>query len=394
MAEIITDTQKPVSLPEYFKKGYALVVDDMPRMRKTIKGMLRQLGIAKVRDADDGDTAISVLTGAEEKCKFVLLDWNMPRMHGIEVAREIRADENLQDTPILMITAETFWAQVVQAGEIGVNGYIIKPFKAATLGDKILNILETRANPPEHVKLIKAGEELVKQEKYPEAMDQFQQSLKVKETARVLVNIGEVHEKLGNNEQAEKLYAEAGVLNENFLKAHLARAELLLKIGKEDEAIGAFAKASEISPNNAERQTRMGKMYLAKGDEKNAKKTFRAAIKLDPGKNNEIAEEYLSADIPEMAEVFFRNSLVNEAGSIHTYNRLGIALRHQGKWKEAVEEYKKAMEIDPEDAVLFFNIAKAFLDGDKKEKAQQNFKKALEMDPELEEAKTEMEKLA
>jgi len=117
-----------------------LVVDDFSTMRRIIRNLLRDLGFNNAEEADDGATALPMLkTG---KFDFLITDWNMPIMEGIDLVRAIRADADLRELPILMVTAEARREQIVAAAEAGVNGYIVKPFTAQTLEQKIAKIFE------------------------------------------------------------------------------------------------------------------------------------------------------------------------------------------------------------------------------------------------------------
>ena len=117
-----------------------LVVDDFSTMRRIIKNLLRDLGFSNADEADDGNTALPMLqTG---KYDFLVTDWNMPGMTGIDLLRAVRADENLKSMPILMVTAEAKRDQIVAAAQAGVNGYVVKPFTAAVLKEKIDKIFE------------------------------------------------------------------------------------------------------------------------------------------------------------------------------------------------------------------------------------------------------------
>ncbi|GAA3948223.1 chemotaxis response regulator CheY [Allohahella marinimesophila] len=117
-----------------------LVVDDFSTMRRIIKNLLRDLGFTNTEEADDGQTALPMLkTG---KFDFLVTDWNMPGMTGIELLGHVRADENLKSLPVLMVTAEAKRDQIVAAAQAGVNGYVVKPFTAAVLKEKIEKIFE------------------------------------------------------------------------------------------------------------------------------------------------------------------------------------------------------------------------------------------------------------
>ena len=117
-----------------------LVVDDFSTMRRIITNVLRQLGFDNIIEAEDGSKALQVLES--ESVDFVITDWNMPQMSGLDLLKAIRASENqtLKDLPVLMVTAEALQDNIIAAAKAGVNNYIIKPFDAQTLADKINKI--------------------------------------------------------------------------------------------------------------------------------------------------------------------------------------------------------------------------------------------------------------
>lgn len=117
-----------------------LIVDDFSTMRRIIKNLLRDLGFVNTVEADDGQTALPKLQAGG--IDFLVTDWNMPGMSGLELLKAVRADANLAGLPVLMVTAEAKREQIVEAAQSGVNGYVIKPFTAATLQEKIDKIFE------------------------------------------------------------------------------------------------------------------------------------------------------------------------------------------------------------------------------------------------------------
>lgn len=117
-----------------------LIVDDFSTMRRIIKNLLRDLGFNNTAEADDGATALPMLQAGN--FDFLVTDWNMPNMTGLELLEAVRADAKLQSLPVLMVTAEAKREQIVMAAQAGVNGYIVKPFTAATLKEKIEKIFE------------------------------------------------------------------------------------------------------------------------------------------------------------------------------------------------------------------------------------------------------------
>ena len=117
-----------------------LIVDDFSTMRRIIKNLLRDLGYTNTAEADDGNTALPMLKSGD--FDFLVTDWNMPGMQGIDLLKAVRADAKLVSLPVLMVTAEAKREQIVEAAQAGVNGYIVKPFTAATLKEKIDKIFE------------------------------------------------------------------------------------------------------------------------------------------------------------------------------------------------------------------------------------------------------------
>ena len=122
------------------KRMKILVVDDFSTMRRIIKNLLKDLGFSNIQEADDGSTALPMLQQGD--FDFVVTDWNMPGMQGIDLLRAIRADDKLKHLPVLMVTAEAKKEQIVAAAQAGVNGYVVKPFTAATLKEKLDKIIE------------------------------------------------------------------------------------------------------------------------------------------------------------------------------------------------------------------------------------------------------------
>ena len=120
-----------------------LVVDDFSAMRKIIRNLLRDLGFTNTHEAADGSSALPMLQGGG--FDFLITDWNMPGMQGIDLLKAVRADAALNALPVLMVTAESKRDQIVEAAAAGVNGYVVKPFTAGTLEQKIRMIFERAA---------------------------------------------------------------------------------------------------------------------------------------------------------------------------------------------------------------------------------------------------------
>lgn len=117
-----------------------LVVDDFPTMRRIVRSLLKELGFTNVEEAEDGKDALGKIRAGS--FEFIISDWNMPNLDGLEMLKQIRADDALKALPVLMITAEAKKENIIAAAKAGASGYIVKPFTAATLEEKLNKILE------------------------------------------------------------------------------------------------------------------------------------------------------------------------------------------------------------------------------------------------------------
>jgi two-component system chemotaxis response regulator CheY len=117
-----------------------LIVDDFSTMRRIVRNLLKELGFTNADEAEDGVVALQKLKSGS--FQFVVSDWNMPNMTGIELLRAIRADNDLKHLPVLMVTAEAKKENIIEAAQAGASGYVVKPFTAATLEEKLNKVFE------------------------------------------------------------------------------------------------------------------------------------------------------------------------------------------------------------------------------------------------------------
>ena len=115
-----------------------LVVDDFATMRRIVKNILTQLGFKNIIEADDGTTALNILK--TEKVGLIVSDWNMPKMTGLDLLKAVRADDSMATTPFIMVTAEAQQDNIILAVKAKVTQYVVKPFTADTLAEKLAKI--------------------------------------------------------------------------------------------------------------------------------------------------------------------------------------------------------------------------------------------------------------
>ncbi|VAX16233.1 Chemotaxis regulator - transmits chemoreceptor signals to flagelllar motor components CheY [hydrothermal vent metagenome] len=363
------------------KKIKVLIVDEMINMRHSLKVMLRHIGFKRIVEADDGVKAWEIVKVGD--IDFIISGWVMPKMDGLELLRYLREDPRFRDIPFLMMTGEVSESRITQAAETEVDGYIIKPFEENTLESKVLRILEHKESPSMFEKNMNEGTKFMDVSDYPAAIEMFAKALELKpESARARLAIGEAFESSGDYEEAEKWFKEAISVNPQYIRGYERLGNLFVETDREKEAVESFELAGGISPNNARRQATLGKLHIKQGNTEKAEKAFSLAIQND--RDNaalrvEIGEAYLGSGQAVKAAEAFKGSLAIIEDS-NVYNRLGIALRRQGKVREAIAEYLKAIDVAPEDEVLYFNLGRAYFENEDYSNSIVALRKALELD--------------
>lgn len=374
---------------EYFKERTIIIVDDRQVLRRTIKSMLRIMGINSMRimEAGNGLEVIRILKRTEGEF-FLLLDIYMPQMSGFEVMEVMAKDPRLKDTPVLIITADNHEDKIGQALENGSKGYIIKPFTEGTLREKLLNIIA----PPSFLVKFQQVENFQREERYEEALDMIDEILKVKsESPGAYLLRGEIYEQMELPEEALAAYNRAHSLAPIFLRVIKKLGDYYLNHEQPAEALYFLELADKLNPHHTGRKMEIGQAYLKVRIPEQAETSFDKAYKLDNELDEEIAEICLN-DHPPLAEKFFHKVLLRKK-DVTTINQLGMALRAQGKWQEAVDQYKSALLIEPDNFGVYFNMGRAYSEGQMITKAVECFNRVLEIEPGLKEAEDELKKL-
>ena len=196
---------------------HVLIVDDKSNMRRTIKNILRKAGFTRILEAEDGDTALERIRFS--RVDLVLLDWNMPRLPGIEVLRELRGDERYNDLMVLMITGEERESTVAEAIEDAVDHYMTKPFTPELMLDKIRALWESRINPPKIDLCLRRGWACLEREEYEEALAEFKLALfENPNSPRTYHALGRAYEALKDLKKARAHYHHAAEMAPKFFE--------------------------------------------------------------------------------------------------------------------------------------------------------------------------------
>lgn len=362
-----------------------LAVDDHPSMRSILRKMLYQMRYFEaIEEAIDGEEAWEKMQ--VQSFHLVITDVNMPRLDGGRLLRRCRSRIDLRDVPFLIISGESIQDVVALTAEWGAYDYVVKPFSYTELKKRV-DAIFAKYQDPEEV-LFREIEKLKEQGYWAETLEKIGiLEGKLPDLKPKWLNLkGECLLHLNQPEQAELCFQRAIGKSDIFLPAYKNYAALKLKLGDKKEAINLLEVADRLSPLEVDRKIGLGRLLFQAGREDDGKACLEKAAKITPQDEKEtyllkIAEAYMEAECFNEAEELFVKVLKDNPNQVETYNRLGIALRRQGKLADAERFYSMALKSHPHNAAIHYNLGVLQLNRQEKEKARKSFKEALRLDP-------------
>lgn len=378
------------------QRGVFLVLSHDPHFNKNLRStLLRHLHIK--------DDCVHNVTTQEQLYKELRLLVGQGRKVVFFVEREINGKychdlvqflkNQYPDVLIIILTGEVAREILIYMHEIGANNVITKPISADMLIEKVAFTVKPRGQIGE---LIDLGKKLNENDKYAEAEAVARKILELKPgSPAALLVLGDSFKGREMMDQALASYTEASKNGKLFLDPIKKIAELHKVTGNVREETKYLERLDRLSPLNVDRKISIGDNYMNLGEREKAVEIFDDAIKLatreamaQVGRVTRTIAEHCISNAPEISEKYLRQSIEAKKGmldksDIETFNRLGITLRKQGKWDQAIEEYRKALKISPNDAGLYYNMAMAFSEGREFQDAFNYLDKALRTNPDL-----------
>jgi len=369
-----------------------LVADDMPAIRRMLRQMLLHLGIqGAIKEAGDGLEAWEALQ--EQTYDLVVCDINMPRMNGLDLLRRLRATPRYETTPFLMITGEVSEDIVAASAESEVDGYLLKPFKIASLENRLRTIIIRHHQPSPGEALFLKAKKLLKEGQPDKALGILEHLIvpPFRPHAKVFNIMGECFLALGSKGEAAVCFDQAMELNPKYLRAYQNLAAVMESQGNLAAARRYLEEAKSLSPLNAERLFHLGRLCLRDGAPELAKQYLLDSWRYGnyvpaAHRPEEVAETFLAAGLDQVAEEIFLKAIDAAPHDLHLYNRLGVALRRQQKHRQALDCYRQALKIDPKNDKVHFNLGVLYFDLGEKDKAREAFRIALHLRPNFPEA--------
>ena len=294
---------------------------------------------------------------------------------------------------IIVLSIDVERHRIMYLHELGVDNFIAKPVSASTIIEKLAFTIKPQSKFGELIDKAKAHLEEGQPEKAKELSEQILE-LKPGSAAGLMV-LGDAECAMGKTKAAKEAYLEASRNADLYLEPLRKLARLAERVGDLEEALGYLEKLDKLSPLNSERKIDMGEINLELGNDNRAEQLFNAAItQISNDAMDHIAAlaaqiaKIYEKDDPERAVNYFRKALDAKTRNftredMRLFNRLGVALRRQGKWEEAISEYRRALEIDPQDDTIYYNMGMAYVEADNLLDALECMEKALSLNPEL-----------
>ena len=294
---------------------------------------------------------------------------------------------------IIVLTVDVEKQRIMYLHEVGADNFIAKPVSANTIIEKLAFTLKPQTKLGQVIDIAKS---LLHQGQPEKARQLAQQILEMKQgSAAGLMVLGDAERALGNMDAAREAYEAASRNAELYLEPLRKLAELAEAVGDAVAQLQYLEKLDKLSPLNADRKVSMGEIYLDMGDVSKAEELFEAAVTQVTRDalsqigaiSGRIAVLYAEKN-PERSELFLRRALEAKGkyltrDDIRLFNQLGISLRQQGKWQEAIEEYRKALKVAPDDENLYYNMGMAYAEGKMFREARQSMVQALRLNGQL-----------
>jgi tetratricopeptide (TPR) repeat protein len=326
-----------------------LLIDENNADLQELEEILNSIGFEDVEFSDNANDAWSLLRIRDFNC--VISAWDMSDMSGLALLRIARNDDKLYKMPFFLTSSTFTRVKVVQAGQAGVTGLIVKPFDAKTLKKKLEEIpkLKTESVVSEAESNFEQGMEQIESNNWENALGIFEQLTEKGESPEVYYNIGYIKTAQGEYEKAILAFQKATQLDRLFAKAFEAMGRAFRALGQYDAAQESFQKAADI--------------YIGKEKMQEAEEVLYEILQISPD-------------------------------SVNVFNSLGVLYRKKGDLKTALSQYRKALKVHPKEPHIHYNMGRLYFEMKQFKDAQMNFEKALELDPNFKEAKEVLDAMA
>jgi len=361
-----------------------MIADDAVPMCKSIHNMMKVIRYGKdFLFANNGKEVLDILQ--KKHVDILLLDYNMPEMNGGETLSHIRADRNLRDLPVIMVTAEAYKDFVAEVGESEVDAYILKPITIKLLQDKISFVVEKANNPPPMIYHLKRARDFEEKGDIDSAIIEAELAMEANpEVTRPIRELGYFYFKKNDLKEAEKWLLKAAVMNYLDVFAFHYLGEIYLKLNKIEKASHYFEKAMKISPRHISRGINFGKTLVQMKMSAKAIQVFNKTLELSGSTielREEIADFCMEEGVDEYAVKLLESIVKELPDRSDLFFKLGKIMEKLGDINKAVAYLVNAAGIDKENVDIKISLAKNYLTLGKPILAEKPLKDIIKISP-------------
>lgn len=380
--------KKSLSPKEILGAKFVLVIEPTLNYRNSIKGFLSNLKVSNYK---------FVSTVKEAKVALLTLDvglficeWSLRQTNGIQFCREIRENSRFQAVPFLLLSVENLKKDVILASEVGIDGYLLKPFSYEEFREAMLNSLKVQNVPTVINRSIQDALAVMENGDLDQAEELFNKIIAQSPlSARAWHGLAQIADKKGDQGKALELLKRSIDMNPDYVDALRELIEILAIRGPVRDLVLHCTKAHEISPENPKYTLILAKAHLEEEDYTSSEYFFKKTIRLSPklaqaykglGRLYMIQEDY------DSAMKNFEKSLDLDEQDVTTLNSLGMTYIKLGKYQEGIDKYQAALKIRPNDHRILFNLGYAKEKINDFESARYFYQQVLSMKPEFDKA--------
>ena len=370
-----------------------LLIESEGRIRRLLAGMLQGAGAKTVHNVPSGKAGQEVLLS--QPVDVVVCDWSAPDLSGAEFLRSVRNLPVTKYLPFLMMSrvGQLNEEEIAATRDFDVDGHLFKPITQEDLQAKVRGAVDHYNSMAKAYTHLARAAAFVDIQELDEARKEINAAqLAGGESARVWAEAGNLLTVIDSPAEAKQCYRRSIEIDRTYARAYDKLGAILEEEGDSETAVKFLTASSQISPRNKERQFALAKAMLARGDEEGARLAIHRGVEAEGEVTPQSAVSAAAAEVlltlgrADLAEKEYAFALEGDPANVHYFNRLGIAFRRQKKYKEAVENYRKALQVVSNDPVLYYNLAIALAESGQLAPAVGTLRRALVLDPGFEAA--------
>ncbi len=372
-----------------------LIIEPTLNYKNSMKGFLSNLKISNYKFVSTvRDAKISLLT---MDVGLFICEWSLKDMNGIQFCREIKDNPRHQQTPFLLLSVENLKKDVILASEVGIDGYLLKPFSFEEFRDAVMNVMKAKRAPTTINKTIEEAQELFRLNEFDRSENLFEQARQANpQSARALCGLAQIAETRNDPQKAIVLLKQAHLANPDYVDAIRALVEIYLVRGPSRELIEMAQKAHQISPENPKYTLILAKAHLEEEDYPQSELFFKRTIRLSPKLAQAykgLGRLYLIQDDYDSAMKNFEKALDLDEKDVSVLNSLGLTYVKLEKYGDGIEKYMAALKMRPNDFRIIFNLGYAKEKIGDIEGARFYYQQVLTHNPEFDKAKRRLKNL-